>query len=78
MQQASKKLDQKYYSPYEVVEAVGPSAYQIQIPMSWKVYNIFNEILLKPYYAPHYPCQKAIKEEKQNKQESEATKVSMK
>ena len=38
-QHASKKLDQKYYSPYEVVEVVGPSAYQIQIPASWKTYN---------------------------------------
>ncbi|KAF8634384.1 hypothetical protein AX14_010663 [Amanita brunnescens Koide BX004] len=70
---ASKKLDQKYYSPYEVVEVVGPLAYRIRIPASWKTYNVFNEILLKPYYTPHYLRQKAIEEEKQNKQESEAT-----
>ena len=42
--------------------------------MSWKVYNIFNEILLKPYYAPHYPHQKAIEEEKRNEQESKTAK----
>ena len=73
-QWASKKLDQKYYGPYEVVEGVGSSAYQIWTPMSWKVYNVFNEILLKPYYAPHYPRQKAIEEEKRNEQESKTAK----
>ncbi|KAF8699730.1 hypothetical protein AX14_000912 [Amanita brunnescens Koide BX004] len=71
MQRASKKLDQKYYGPYEVVAAVGPSAYRVRIPASWKTYNVFNEILLKPYYAPHYPRQKAIEEEKRNEQEGE-------
>ena len=72
-QRASKKLDQKYYGPYEVVEAVGPSAYRIRIPVSWRTYNVFNEILLKPYHAPRYPHQKAIEKEKRNEQEGEAT-----
>ena len=72
-QRASKKLDQKYYGPYEVVEAVGPSAYRIRIPASWRTYNVFNEILLKPYHAPHYPRQKAIEKEKRDEQEGEAT-----
>ena len=71
VQGASKKLDQRYYGLYEVMEAVGPSAYQIRIPASWKTYNIFNEVLLKPYYAPHYLRQKAIEEEKRNEQEGE-------
>ena len=71
VQGASKKLDQRYYGLYEVVEAVGPSAYRIRIPVSWKTYNVFNEVLLKPYYAPRYPRQKAIEEEKRNEQEGE-------
>ena len=70
-QHSTKKLDQKYYGPYEVVEAAGPSAYQVWILMSWKIYNIFNEILLKPYHEPQYPRQKAIEQEKWNKQEDE-------
>ncbi|KAF8697686.1 hypothetical protein AX14_001301 [Amanita brunnescens Koide BX004] len=73
-ERTSKKLDQSYYGPYEVVEAVGPLAYQIRILASWKTYNVFNEILLKPYYTPHYLCQKAIEEEKQNEQEGETAK----
>jgi hypothetical protein len=72
-QHASKKLDQKCYSLYEVMEAVGPSAYRIWIPASWKTYNVFNEILLKPYHTPHYLHQKAIEKEKRNEQESETT-----
>ena len=53
----SKKLDKKFSSPYEIIEKVGASAYRIKIPSSWKVYNVFNESLLKPYYAPIYPNQ---------------------
>ena len=52
---------------------VGPSAYRIRILASWKIYNVFNEILLKPYYAPCYPCQKAIGKEKIDKQQNEET-----
>ena len=53
----SKKLDKKFFGPYEIIEKVGASAYQIRIPASWKVYNVFNESLLKPYYTPIYPNQ---------------------
>ena len=53
----SKKLDKKFFGPYEVIKKVGASAYRIKIPISWKVYNIFNKLLLKPYYPPIYPNQ---------------------
>ena len=53
----SKKLDKKFCGPYEIIEKVGASAYRIKIPSSWKVYNVFNESLLKSYYAPVYPNQ---------------------
>ena len=49
----SKKLDKKFSGPYEIIEKVGASAYQIKIPSSWKVYNVFNESLLKPYSTTH-------------------------
>ena len=48
----TKKLDSKYYGPFEIVEKIGASAYRLRIPQSWKVYNVFNESLLKPYNAP--------------------------
>ena len=65
--QQSRKLEKKFISPYEVVEKVGQSVYRIKIPVSWKVYNIFNESLLKPYHAPHYMNQK--QKEKHTKDE---------
>ena len=49
------------------MEKVGQSAYRIKIPVSWKVYNVFNESLLKPYHAPHYVNQK--QKEKHTKDE---------
>ena len=66
----TKKLDKKYYRPYEIIEKVGSSAYQIKIPVSWKVYNVFNEALLKPYHTPSFPCQ--IKKEKETKDQQDA------
>ena len=66
----TKKLNKKYYRPYEVIEKVGPSAYRIKILISWEVYNIFNEILLKPYHTPTFPCQ--IKKEKETKDQQDA------
>ena len=63
----SRKLEKKFFGPYEVVEKVGQSAYRIKIPVSWKVYNVFNESLLKPYHALHYMNQK--QKEKHTKDE---------
>ena len=54
----SKKLDKKFFGPYEIIEKVGASAYRIKIPMTWRIYNVFNEVLLKPYYPPIFPGQK--------------------
>ena len=67
----SRKLERKFFGPYEVVEKVGQSAYRIKIPASWKVYNVFNESLLKPYYAPHYVNQKQKEKHTEDEQRRE-------
>jgi transposase InsO family protein len=36
---SSKKLDAKYYGPFEVVESVGKSAYQLRLPQGWKIHD---------------------------------------
>jgi hypothetical protein len=54
---ATKKLDSKYYGPFEILAKTGASAYRLRVPASWKVYNVFNEVLLKPYHAPVTPLQ---------------------
>jgi hypothetical protein len=53
----SKKLDSKYYGPFEILEKIGASAFRLRVPASWRVYNVFNEALLKPYHAPRLPLQ---------------------
>ena len=48
----NKKFTPKFTGPFEVIEKVGQSSYQLKIPASWKIYNVFNEKLLKKYIEP--------------------------
>ena len=64
----SRKLEKRFFGPYEIINKVGQSAYWIKIPVSWKVYNVFNESLLKPYHALHYVNQKQKEKHTQDKQ----------
>ena len=51
----SKKLDDKRFGPFEVLEKVGESAYRLKLPTSWKGKRpIFNEQYLSPYHPPKY------------------------
>jgi hypothetical protein len=68
---ATKKLDGKFVGPYEIVERVGTSAYRLRIPTSWKVYNVFNEALLKPYIRAVFPKQKEQEKEWEDKRKEE-------
>ena len=69
--QQSRKLEKKNFGPYKIVEKVGQSAYRIKIPVSWKVYNVFNKSLLKPYHAPHYMNQKQKEKHTKDEQQRE-------
>ena len=42
----SKKLAVKRLGPYTVLESVGPASYRLDIPVSWKVHNVFHVGLL--------------------------------
>ena len=55
----SKKLNQKQYGPFKVLEKIGPGAYQLQLDHSWKgIHPVFNECLLHPYIKGEFPTQK--------------------
>ncbi len=58
-----KKLEGKFIGPYEIIEKVGVAAYRIRIPASWKIYNVFNEVLLKPHKAAIFPKQQMQEKE---------------
>ena len=43
----TKKLDWKFYGPYRIVKPVGKQAYQLNLPKSMKIHNVFHVSLLK-------------------------------
>lgn len=55
----TKKLEDKRYGPFKILEKVGKLAYQLQLPSCWKaLYPVQNEVSLSPYTPPSYPSQK--------------------
>ena len=44
-----KKLDYKYYGPFEIEESVGKQAYQLKLSKKMKIHNVFHVSLLEPY-----------------------------
>jgi hypothetical protein len=45
----SRKLLPKWYGPFTILEQIGQVVYQLKLPTSMKVYNIFHVDLLMPY-----------------------------
>ena len=45
----TKKLGPKQYGPFEVLEAVRPVNFRLELPAHWKIYNVFHAKLLHPY-----------------------------
>ncbi|KAJ3559362.1 hypothetical protein NM688_g396 [Phlebia brevispora] len=53
-----KKLDDKCYGPFSIIQKIGTSAYKLKLPTSWKgIHPVFNQALLTPYQAPEFPEQ---------------------
>jgi ''chromo'' (CHRromatin Organisation MOdifier) domain. len=54
----SKKLDDKRYGPFKIIEQIGKSAYHLQLPEHWPaIHPVFNESYLTPYTAADYENQ---------------------
>jgi hypothetical protein len=43
------KLCPKQYGPFKVTKALSHVAYQLDLPPSWKIHNVFHATLLSPY-----------------------------
>ena len=55
----SKKLSDKRYGPFKIIEKIGKSSYKLDIPRSWlsSVHNVFPEVILTPHQPPSFPSQ---------------------
>ena len=45
----SIKLAAKRYGPFKITKVLSPITYQLQLPLSWKIHDIFHIDLLTPY-----------------------------
>jgi hypothetical protein len=55
-----KKITPKREGPFEIDEVLGPVTYQLKLPESWKIHNVFHVTLLRPsieneVYGNNYP-----------------------
>ena len=48
------KLQIKFVGPFEVIEKVGPQAYRLDLPDTWKIYNVLHISFLKRWKASVY------------------------
>ena len=44
--QPSKKLDNKRYGLFRIIKDIGLGVFQLELPESWIIHNVFNEDLL--------------------------------
>jgi transposase InsO family protein len=51
----SKKLDYQKIGPFSIVAKIGKVAYQLQLPATMNIHNIFHISLLEPYYPNNIP-----------------------
>ena len=44
-----KKIGPKREGPFKIMKVIGPVTYQLALPRSWKIHNVFHAILLRQY-----------------------------
>jgi hypothetical protein len=50
LDQPSKKLGRKWIGPYQIVKKLGDLNYQLKLPQSMKIHDVFHVHLLKPHH----------------------------
>src|SRR6267378_1156167 len=45
----AKKLGPKQYRPFKVMKQLSPAVYEVALPHSWKIHNVFHANLITPY-----------------------------
>lgn len=55
----AKKLDDKCFGPFRILERHGASAYKLALPGTWKsIHPVFNECVLSPFTPAEFPSQR--------------------
>jgi hypothetical protein len=55
-----KKIGSKREGPFEITKVIGPVTYQLKLPKTWKIHNVFHAALLRQYketevYGANFP-----------------------
>jgi hypothetical protein len=53
----TRKFDDKWRGPFQIVAKKGPLAYELDLPESWRGYRVFNKGRLKCYHPPQFLTQ---------------------
>ena len=53
------KLNQKWYGPFKILNAISPVAFKLDLPISWTIHPVFHMSFLTPYvktntHGPNY------------------------
>jgi transposase InsO family protein len=56
----SKKLEQRRYGPFVILEDLGKGAYKLELPIGWVIHDVFNENLLTRYHGPEFNSQHMV------------------
>ena len=43
------KLNPKWYGPFKIIKEISPVAYRLNLPLAWKIHDMFHSSLLSPY-----------------------------
>ena len=50
----STKLKRKFAGPFRITECIGSQSYKLDLPMTWRVHNVFHVSLLKIWHEDMY------------------------
>ena len=48
-QKDHKKIKPKREGPFTIIEVLGPVTYQLKLPTTWRIHDVFHATLLQPY-----------------------------
>ncbi len=62
----NKKLESKFFRPFQVLHAVGKQAFKLELPTKWKIHDVFHVSLLEQDTTRRRRVNKALPEPKKD------------